>query len=141
MSLSQSIYDYIRDCPLIDSGTCVRFNRLGPEPQEFSVEDVPEDVIVKRYIGSSLRQKTFHLVSREVYNQDQRINIEKSDFYEDFQAWVEKENRLKHFPALTGDNRATKIECLTCGYLYTTEEDTALYQIQLRLTYLHKAFL
>lgn len=138
MSLAQSIYDYIRLCPLIDEGTYIRFNRLGPTPQEFSIEDVPEDVIVKRYIGSSERQKTFNLVSREVYNQDQRINIEKSDFYEEFYEWIEKQNRLKNFPVLSDSAIPTKIECLTAGYLYTADENTAQYQIQLRLTYLHK---
>lgn len=138
MSISSAIYQYIRKCPLIDSGIRVRFNHLGETPQEFSIEEVPEDVIVKKYIGSSIRQKTFYLTSRESYSQDQRINIEKSDFYEKFYDWIEEQNKLKNLPVLDGDNTAQSISCLTAGYLYTATEDTAQYQIQLRLTYLHK---
>lgn len=138
MGISQAIYNYIRQCPLISKGVSVRFNHLGAAPQEFSIEDTPEDTVVKRYIGSSLRQKTFYLTSRESYSTDQRLNIEKSNFYEEFQAWVEQQNRLKNFPALTGTQTPTKIECLTAGYLYTANDNTAQYQIQLRLEYLNK---
>lgn len=138
MSLSQAIYDYIRKCPLIDSGIRVRFNHLGDNPQEFSIEEVPEDVIVKRYIGASVRQKTFYLTSRENYGSDQRINIEKSDFYEEFYTWIEEQNRLKNLPVLDENNTAQSIACLTAGYLYTNTEETAQYQIQLRLEYLHE---
>lgn len=138
MSLSQSIYDYIRKCPLIDRGIRVRFNHLGPSPQEFSIEEIPEDITVKKYIGSSIRQKTFLLVSRETYSMDQRVNIEKSDFYEHFYEWIEEQNRLRNFPILEGGKRPTKIQCLTAGYLYTAKEDTAQYQIQLRLEYENK---
>lgn len=138
MSITQSIYNFIRACPLIEKGIRVRFNRLGDLAQEFSVEDTPEDVIVQRFIGSSIRQKTFYLTSRESYSQDQRVNIEKSDFYEAFQEWIEEQNRIKNFPVLGGNKRSVKLECLTSGYLYAAEEDTAQYQIQLRLQYENK---
>jgi hypothetical protein len=138
MSLSQAIYDYIRQCPLIDRKIRVRFNHLGNTPQEFSIDEVPGDVVVKQYIGSSIRQKTFNLTSRETYSQDQRINIEKSDFYESFSNWIETQSRLRNLPILDEPNTAHSITCLTPGYLYTATEDTAQYQIQLRLTYHHE---
>ena len=138
MSLAQSIYDYIRQCPLIERGVRVRFNHLGDTPQEFSVEEIPEDVVVKKYIGSSIRQKTFYLTSREQYSEDQRVNIAKSDFYEQFAAWIEEQNKTRNLPRLEGVNTARKIQCLTSGYLYTVSPDTAQYQIQLRLEYFHE---
>ena len=138
MSLSQAIYDYIRQCPLIDRNIRIRFNHLSDTPQEFSIDEVPEDVIVRRYIGSSIRQKTFNLTSREAYFQDQRVNIARSDFYERFQAWIEEQNKLRNLPALDEPNTAQSLSCLTSGYLYTATEDTAQYQIQLRLTYHHE---
>lgn len=138
MSLSQAIYNYIRQCPLISNTIRVRFNHLSDTPQEFSIDEVPEDIIVRRYIGSSIRQKTFNLTSRETYSQDQRVNIEKSDFYENFRAWLETQNRLKNLPVLDEPDDAQSISCLTSGYMYTATEDTAQYQIQLRLTYHHK---
>lgn len=138
MSISQAIYDYIRGCPLIENNIRIRFNRLGSNPQEFSIEETPEDIVVKRYIGASVRQKTFYLTSRETFSQDQRTNIEKSDFYERFYAWIESQNKAKNLPILEGDNKALSITCLTSGYLYTATDDTAQYQIQLRLEYLHK---
>ena len=138
MSISQAVYDYIRSCPLIDENTRIRFNHLSDTPQEFSIDEVPEDVVIKKYIGMSIRQKTFYLTSRETYSQDQRENIEKSDFYERFSGWIEEQNRTHNLPVLTGQDTAQKIKCLTSGYLYSATENTAQYQIQLRLEYIHK---
>lgn len=138
MGLSQAIYDYIRRCPLIDADTHLGFNQLGTSPQEFSIENKPENPIIRRYMDSTVREKVFYLVSRESYTPDERINIANSAFYEDFCDWIEKQNRIMNFPDLGENQEVIKIECITAGYPESTEEDTAKYCIQLKLTYIKK---
>lgn len=139
MSLTENLFNYFRACPLVDTANKLNFNFLGPEPTEYTIEEVPETPIVKRYVsGSSIRQKTFYFASRESYGEDARVQIENSGFYEQMQAWVEKQDQKRVYPVLLDGQRAMKIECLSSGYLFTSEEDAAKYQIQLQLTYFQK---
>ncbi|MFV0413870.1 MAG: hypothetical protein ACK5L3_11510 [Oscillospiraceae bacterium] len=139
MSLSESLHSYFKACPLIDSAGRLNFNYLGAKTTEYTIEEVPETPTIKQYVsGSSLRQKTFYFGSRESYGEDARIQIGKSGFYEQMAEWVEEQNLKKTFPDMAAGKRAMKLECLTDGYLFASEADTARYQIQLRLTYFQK---
>lgn len=136
MTIAVSLYEYFRDCPLLARGTRLRFNYLSTTPQEFAIEDTPEDPVIKRYTGGdSVRQKTFNLTSVEQYSEDQRVNIEKSGFFERLQDWIEEQNKKRNFPDMGEGREPRSLTCLTAGYLYTSEENIAHYQIQLRLIY------
>lgn len=139
MTLGETLWDYFRKCPLIDQQNRLNFNALGAEPSECTIEDTPENPILQQYMdGSTVRAKTFVLGSRLSYGLDARMNIESSGAFEALRRWIEQQNRAKQFPALEEGRRALKLEALTDGYLFTSEEDTARYQIQLRLTYFEK---
>ncbi|MFV0351428.1 MAG: hypothetical protein ACK5JF_03840 [Oscillospiraceae bacterium] len=139
MSLTENLYKYFCACPLVDTANKLNFNFLGEKPTEYTIEEVPETPVIQQYVsGSSIRQKTFYFASREEYGQDARVQIEKSGFYEQMQVWVEEQNRKRRYPCMLEGQTAKRIECLSSGYLYTSETDTARYQIQLRLTYFQK---
>lgn len=139
MSMADQIWAYFRECEWIDKAKRLGFNALGPEVAEFSVEDEPESPILAKYMdGSTLRSKTFVLASRQEYGLDARLNIEKSGFFEKIRKWIEKQDKAKNYPVLEDGCTVNKIEALTDGYLYTSEKDSARYQIQLRIIYFEK---
>ena len=140
MSISQGLHDYFRACPLIDRKNRLNFNSLGAKPTEYSIDDEgPENPVIKTYVdGGSLRFRTFSLATRAVYGEDERVNISNSGTYEQLRAWVEEQNRLRRFPQMDEGQMPHRLEALTDGYLYTTDTNTARYQIQLRLTYYQK---
>lgn len=62
-------------------------------------------------------------------------NIANSGFYDDFADWIERNNWQGIFPDL-GDYRTPyRIDIASSGYAYDTGDDTARYQIQLKLMY------
>lgn len=140
MGLIQNIYNYFRGCPLIDEQARLRFNSLGAQPSEYTIDDEgPENPVIMRYMdGSTLRIKSFSLGSRMEYGEDERVNISNSGYFEQLQAWVEAQNHRRDYPQMDPGQRPMKLEALTSGYLFTTEAATARYQIQLRLTYYQK---
>lgn len=139
MNMADNLWEYFRQCPMIDRQNRLSFNALGTETAEFSLEDEPENPVLRQYIdGSTLRAKTFTLASRLQYGLDARLNIEQSGFFEKLRRWIETQNRLKNHPVLEKGQQALRLEALTDGYLFTNETDTARYQIQFRLTYFEK---
>ena len=136
-----SIRKFIRKCPcLSEFNGAVRVNvdYLESKPTTYSIEEVPTQPIIKKYIdGSSLRQYEFIFASRECYGPDVLQNIDNCGFYEDFANWIENQNLDGNLPILK-DKVCRSIECLSNGYAFQTDVDKARYQIQMRITYFQK---
>lgn len=136
-----SIRKFIRSCPHLqefEGAIKVNVDYLGDESTVYSIDEVPCDPIIKKYInGDSIRQYEFIFASRESYGVDVLNNISNSGFYEDFANWIEEQNTISNLPKLENKECRT-IECLTTGYAFQTDVDKARYQIQMRITYYQK---
>ena len=114
---------------------------LPEEAQTYSVDSVPGREIVKQYLdGSTIKQFDFVLASREFFGDSIGQNADNLQWYEDFSAWVARQNRRpKNLPKLAQDRQAQKVEVTTSGYPFQmTSEGKARYQIQLKMTYFEK---
>lgn len=134
--------DYIRNCPHLDTfnnAIKVNVNYLEPQADTYSIEEVPIEPILKRYVnGDSIRQYAFIFTSREPYGIDVLQNIDNSGFYEKFADWIENQNNNEIFPLLDNGLEPLEIKVTSTGYAFAVTEDTAQFQIQLRLKYLKK---
>ena len=65
-------------------------------------------------------------------------NIENSGFYEDFSRWIEEESSKGNLPILEGNRESLEIKVSTTGYAFQTDDNSARYQIQLKLIYFQK---
>ena len=139
MTLMESVRIFIKECPHIDTfSTVLGVDYLAKENKSYSIEEIPCNPVVKKYIdGSSVRQYLFIFSSREAYGQDVLTNLDNLGFYELFSAWVEEQSNLENLPTLD-NGEALKIEVLTNGYAFDTDIDNARYQIQCKLTYFRK---
>ncbi|BDU87302.1 hypothetical protein SNUCP2_03850 [Clostridium perfringens A] len=142
MLIIESVRNFIKKCPKIktfDDAVSVNINYLNEKLDTYSIEEVPVNPIVKRYIGgSTLRQKVFVFCSRNSYGEDVFTNINNSGFYEEFAEWIEKMNNNGELPVLGDNKESQKIEVITNGYAFATEVDKVRYQIEFRLTYLQE---
>ncbi len=139
-SIMGAVREYLGGCPLFDGNT-LRVNFLGEEPQEYTLEDVPANPIVKRYTnGNSIRQALFVIASREFYSRDSIENLKASGFYEKLAEWLEIQSRTGNLPDLPEGMAAQKIEATTNGYCMAADiqQNVQRYQIQCRLTYFKK---
>ncbi|ADL53213.1 chloramphenicol resistance protein [Clostridium cellulovorans] len=138
----EAIKDFIKTCPYLEEfegGIRINVNYLDGESVMYSIEEIPTEQVLKQYInGDSLRQLQFTFCSRESYSADVLQNIANSKFYEDFANWVEEQNDNENLPLLANKFEATEIKVLTNGYAVQVSEDTARYQIDLRLKYMKR---
>lgn len=136
MAIIQAIRDYIATCPLLKDVAFFGVDQLGADTIGYTVDTTPCEPIVQTYTdGSDKRQFLFVFASREKYGTKVLENLANSGFYDDFADWVEENNWRGVFPDL-GDYRTPyRIEITSSGYVYDPGDDTARYQMQLRLLY------
>lgn len=137
-----SLRNYIRQCPYLDTfnnAIRVNVNYLEPSADTYSIEEIPIEPILKKYVnGYSIRQYAFIFTSREPYGADVLQNIDNSGFYEKFADWIEQQNDNEVFPVLESELESLEIKVTSTGYAFAVTEDTAQFQIQLRLKYFKK---
>jgi hypothetical protein len=137
-----SLRDYIEKCPYLDTfnnAIRVNVNFLEPDADTYSIEEIPVDPIVKKYVnGDTIRQYDFIFTSREPYGVDVMQNIDNSGFYEQLASWIESNNDNEIFPILGNGLEPLEIKVTSTGYAFAVTEDTAQFQIQMRLKYSKK---
>ena len=128
-SIIDALEKYFIGCELLKDGA-LRVDYLGEKPVEYTIEVLPCDPVVKRYLGgSTVRQYLFAFGSREFYSQERLQNIQNSAFYERLADWVELPDGME----------AQQLEVVSSGYLFDGSMTNARYQIQLRLLYFKEA--
>lgn len=133
-NLISSIREFILTCPFLNDGR-VNVDYVGAE-MGYSIDPLPCDPIIQRYTdGGAKKQFQFAFTSQEYYDQDTRINIENSGFYQEFEEWLELKSFAEELPKLGHDKIPIQIETLNSGYLYDVDEDKARYRIECRLIY------
>lgn len=138
-SIINALEKYFIGCELLKDGA-LRVDYLGEKPVEYTVEVLPCDPVVKRYLGgSTVRQYLFAFGSREFYSQERLQNIQNSAFYERLADWVETKSMSGVLPELPDGMEAQQLEVVSSGYLFDGSMTNARYQIQLRLLYFKEA--
>lgn len=138
-SIIDALEKYFIGCELLKDGA-LRVDYLGEKPVEYTIEVLPCDPVVKRYIGgSTVRQYLFAFGSREFYSQERLQNIQNSAFYELLADWVETRSMSGILPELPDGMEAQQLEVVSSGYLFDGSMTNARYQIQLRLLYFKEA--
>lgn len=138
-SIIDALEKYFIGCELLKDGA-LRVDYLGEKPVEYTIEVLPCDPVVKRYLGgSTVRQYLFEFGSREFYSQERLQNIQNSAFYELLADWVETRSMSGILPELPDGMEAQQLEVVSSGYLFDGSMTNARYQIQLRLLYFKEA--
>ncbi|CAM3017575.1 chloramphenicol resistance protein [Hathewaya histolytica] len=136
------ITNYIRTCPHLDIfNNAIRLNvdYLDSNTDTYSIEEIQGEPILKKYInGDSICQYDFIFTSRESFGDEVFKNIDNSGFYEKFVEWIEDQNHNKVFPNLENGLAPLEIKVTSTGYAFPVTNNTAKFQIQLRLKYFKK---
>nr|DAH61796.1 MAG TPA: Minor capsid protein from bacteriophage [Caudoviricetes sp.] len=136
-NLIDGIRKYVLACPFLNGGR-VNVDYIGTD-MGYSIDPLPCDPIVQRYIdGGAKKQFQFAFTSQEEYDQDARINIENSGFYQQFEEWLEEKTFFGEFPYLGKGKIPVKLETLNSGYLYDVNGENAKYRIECRLIFIQE---
>ena len=130
------IRDVIKECPLLEEERRVNVDYVG-ESMSYSIDALPCDPILERYVdGGQKKQFQFAFTSKEEYDQDARVNIENSGFFEKFEEWLQNLGNWKNpLPNMESKKIPIRFETLNKGYLYDVEEVYARYRIECRFIY------
>lgn len=127
------IRQYFFELGIIDENSNINVDFLSNEPIQYVIEPIPVEPIIKPYKdGGSLRQFVFQFGSREYFGADVIQNMANTEFYEEFSALIEDNNRKGVLPEIDG---IQSIECLSNGTINEDNTDNAKYVIQMRITY------
>ena len=127
------IRQYFFDLGIIDENSNINVDFLSNKPIEYVIEPIPVEPIIKPYKdGGSLRQFVFQFGSREYFGADVVQNMANTEFYENFSALIEDNNRKGVLPEIDG---IQSIECLSNGTINEDNTSNAKYVIQMRITY------
>lgn len=125
--------NYFFELGIIDENSNINVDFLSNEPIQYVIEPIPVEPIIKTYKdGGSLRQFVFQFGSREYFGADVIQNMKNTEFYEDFSALIEDNNKKGVLPKIKG---IQSIECLNNGTINEDNTDNAKYVIQMRITY------
>lgn len=132
-TIIKSIREFFETCPVIQDR--ITLENLGGNTPEYCVETTPCNPIVKAYVdGSAKKQYLFVFAGREIFGDD-IDNLTNSEFYDSVANWVEQQDNKGNLPVLQGGLEPQRLQILTNGYVYDSDETKARYQIQCKLTY------
>ena len=126
----------IKTCSLLEEGKRVNIDYIG-ESMSYSIDALPCDPVIKEYVdGGQMKQFQFAFTSKEEYDEDARVNIENSGFFEKFEEWLNKLGNWKNpLPVMENKKSPIGFETLNKGYLYDVNEHLAKYRIECRFIY------
>ena len=141
MTITESVREYIANLDCIATyDSIVNINFLDNEEDSFSIEELATEPIEKRFIdGSTIRRYDFVFCSREPYSVEVMQNLDNSNFYELLSEEIEDKNNNSILPVVDTDKyEPLSIAVTSNSYLALVDEDTAMYQINMRFRYIKK---
>lgn len=111
----------------------INADMLSAKANDFSLDKIPVNKEIETWIiGNTINHDVFSLRSRKEYSQDTINNLRNIGFFEAFENEIKRRNNEKDLPEI--DN-IESIECLNCGTLNNANTNTAVFDIQIQVTY------
>lgn len=111
----------------------INANMLDNDIDNYSLDKIPTESTVEKWImGIEIHKDVFSFRSRVAYSQDVINNLANIGFFEQFEKLIKSNNDKGELPEIEG---IEKIECLNCGTLNYADTNTAVFDIQIQITY------
>lgn len=136
---TESLRDWFRDCPALQSRKKFGVDYLSEKPTEYSINSVPstlqyhENILGERLLND-IQEQNFVFASKEVFSADIKQNLLNLGFYQDVSAWIVEQNNAGNFPEWD-DGVITSIIPTITGAPISVGAAAAVYQIQIKITY------
>lgn len=131
--LIEYLYDIIDEI-ITSNDYLINANFLDNEINSYSLDKIPTASTQFKFItGLTQKQDTYVFRSRFRYTSNQAEQLKNIGFFERFEDIVERKNLNKILPDIEG---IQSVECLNCGSIQNTTENTCEMDIQIRITYM-----
>ena len=125
-------------CKIIDTLTTnknfkINANMLSKNVNNYSLDKIPTDSTVERWItGLEIHRDVYSFRSRKEYSTNEINNLQNIGFFEEFESIIKSNNKKGVLPDIKG---IESIECLNCGTMLSADTNTAIFDIQIQITY------
>ena len=127
--------DYLLDTltTITNSIEQINADMLSNEIDNYSLDKIPTESVVTRWInGVEIHRDVFAFRSRKAYSIDTINNLSNIGFFEQFEKLIKSNNKKGVLPNIQG---IQSIECLNCGTMVSADGETAIFDIQIQITY------
>ena len=135
-SVIEGVAAFLAGCPHLDNAQQINIDRYDPACG-YSVSPTGQ-AVAKQYLdGSAVIESSFEFYFTDFANDDGE-RLENSIFLEQTANWIRQQAQRRNPPNLGEGRQARRLEASN-GMLFATQDDgTAVYQLQLKLTYFQK---
>lgn len=117
----------------LDRNYQINADMLSTDINDYSLDKIPTDSEMENWIlGINIKRDVFSFRSRKSYSQDTINNLENIGFFEQFEEIIKSNNEAGVLPDIDG---IETIECLSPGTLFSADGTTAIFDIQIQITY------
>ena len=123
----------IIDTLTIDKNYQINADMLDNDINNYSLDKIPTASTVEKWVnGIETHRDVFSFRSRKAYSQDTINNLSNIGFFESFESIIKSNNKKGVLPDIEG---IQSIECLNCGTMFSADTSTAIFDIQIQITY------
>jgi hypothetical protein len=125
-------------CKIIETLTTnknfkINANMLSKNVNNYSLDKIPTDSTVEKWItGLEIHRDVYSFRSRKEYSTNEINNLQNIGFFEEFESVIKSNNKKGVLPDIEG---IESIECLNCGAMLSSDNNTAIFDIQIQITY------
>ena len=111
----------------------INADMLDNDINNYSLDKMPVDTEMEQWIiGNVIKRDVFSFRSRVAYSQDVINNLSNVGFFEQFENKIKENNDAGILPSI---ENIESIECLNCGTMNIMDTNTAVFDIQIQITY------
>jgi hypothetical protein len=111
----------------------INVDMLDNDINNYSLDKVPTESVVEKWItGDEIHRDVYSFRSRNSYSQDTITNLENIGFFETLESIINSNNKEGILPDIKG---IEDIKCLNCGTMLSGETKTAIFNIEIQITY------
>jgi hypothetical protein len=111
----------------------INANMLSKNINNYSLDKIPTASTVEKWVnGVEIHKDVYSFRSRKEYSTNEINNLQNIGFFEIFESTIKSNNKKGVLPNIKG---IESIECLNCGTMLSADTNTAIFDIQIQITY------
>ena len=111
----------------------INANMLSKNVNNYSLDKIPTASTVEKWVnGVEIHKDVYSFRSRKEYSTNEINNLQNIGFFEIFESTIKSNNKKGVLPNIKG---IESIECLNCGTMLSADTNTAIFDIQIQITY------
>lgn len=135
MSRTSGVVDWLSACPFLDKIEAIDVNQLSPDLKALGVYKQPTRTVTELIDGSAIINEIYYLLFRQPAQLAQE-RLSSEEYLEKVEGWIEDQNWVENFPQI--GSAVHDVEVVNTFYMMDRDDDEAVYQLSIAITYERK---